>query len=171
MARLRCVNCRGYYPKEAMLYRSLAAVCSEECLTEWTLKRIKKNRKPKKRVVPAKRRVKRGIPAKVRARVHLRDHELCRNCKRRGTQLHHVIFRSAGGPDCEQNLILLCFRCHQAAAHGVESRKYRRIFQGWLYCFYTFEVERSLVDVEAELDRDPEFLESIKGFVESITSP
>lgn len=47
-----------------------------------------------------------------------RDGKHCRNCKtERGLDLHHVIFRSLGGKDVAENLILLCQRCHQDV-HG-----------------------------------------------------
>lgn len=47
-----------------------------------------------------------------------RDGKRCRNCGvERGLDLHHVIFRSLGGKDVAENLVLLCARCHQDV-HG-----------------------------------------------------
>ena len=54
---------------------------------------------------------------KLRQQVLRRDRWRCQNC---GTmfnlELHHEVFRSHGGLNCEENLITLCFACH-AAVH------------------------------------------------------
>lgn len=44
------------------------------------------------------------------------------------TQIHHITFRSQGGPDEEWNLITLCGSCH-GWAHGL--RPDRGQLQGW----------------------------------------
>ena len=48
-----------------------------------------------------------------------RDNFRCRICVRQSLRLevHHIIFRSAGGGEDSSNLILLC-RDHHMAAHG-----------------------------------------------------
>lgn len=51
--------------------------------------------------------------------------EICLNPK---IEVHHIIFRSQGGPDSEENLISLC-RKHHSLAHGHNPTKYRKIFQ------------------------------------------
>lgn len=44
-----------------------------------------------------------------------RDGWKCKHCKiRHGLTPHHVQFRSHGGPDIRQNLLTLCFQCHDA---------------------------------------------------------
>src|SRR6185295_5901611 len=46
-------------------------------------------------------------------RVRDRDQHRCVSCSaRRPLQVHHVIPRSAGGPDHESNLVSLCAPCH-----------------------------------------------------------
>jgi 5-methylcytosine-specific restriction endonuclease McrA len=50
-------------------------------------------------------------------RVHMRDGWKCRcpGCKARsGLHAHHIIFRSQGGPNHEDNMITLCNYCHTA---------------------------------------------------------
>ena len=48
--------------------------------------------------------------------------ELCRSA--RGTDVHHIIFRSHCGTSDMANLALLCPACHRRA-HSVEARKVR----------------------------------------------
>jgi len=48
-----------------------------------------------------------------------RDGWACRHCKFRGSlHVHHIIFRSEGGPDELWNLITLCTWCHDAVHRG-----------------------------------------------------
>lgn len=61
-----------------------------------------------------------------------RDHGLCVICGRRGAEHHHVIFRSAGGHDAENNMVLLCTECHAKFAHGVDEKFWKEQFQGYL---------------------------------------
>lgn len=45
---------------------------------------------------------------------------------------HHIRFRSAGGSDTLENLILLCENCHDIYAHGntgLKEQKYRMLFR------------------------------------------
>jgi 5-methylcytosine-specific restriction endonuclease McrA len=45
--------------------------------------------------------------------------EPCFDCELRpGTEAHHVRFRSQGGDDDPENLVLLCKSCHDAR-HGI----------------------------------------------------
>jgi 5-methylcytosine-specific restriction endonuclease McrA len=44
-----------------------------------------------------------------------RDAWRCQFCGRREyLHVHHIHFRSRGGDDVEENLIVLCFSCHRA---------------------------------------------------------
>ena len=51
-----------------------------------------------------------------------RDNYLCQHCngKKKDTKLevHHIIYRSSGGSDEEDNLITLCHACHYGVHHG-----------------------------------------------------
>jgi len=44
-----------------------------------------------------------------------RDGWKCQRCGRRDQlHIHHLIPRSQTGPDCEENLIVLCCHCHRS---------------------------------------------------------
>ncbi len=48
-----------------------------------------------------------------------RDGWKCQYCGRRDElQIHHLVRRSQQGEDCEQNLIVLCSRCHRLLHAG-----------------------------------------------------
>jgi 5-methylcytosine-specific restriction endonuclease McrA len=54
----------------------------------------------------------------LRRVVLARDKHMCRACQStHGLEMHHVIFRSLGGKDEAENLIMLCIDCHRAV-HG-----------------------------------------------------
>jgi len=60
--------------------------------------------------------------ANTRAYVLNRDNYLCQNCKTKlknvTLEIHHIVFRSDGGSDDEQNLITLCSCCHDSLHEG-----------------------------------------------------
>lgn len=61
------------------------------------------------------------IPEEVRYAVFSRDNWRCRRCGERDLRQltqHHIIYRSAGGPDTEENLITLCWRDHRRIHDG-----------------------------------------------------
>lgn len=62
-----------------------------------------------------------NIPESVRLAVLERDSYQCQLCGTSGEnrlQLHHIIFRSQGGKHDEENLVVLCFRCHEDVHAG-----------------------------------------------------
>ena len=60
--------------------------------------------------------------ASTKAKVLYRDNYQCQHCKttKKGIQydVHHIVFRSNGGSDNEENLITLCHDCHTALHNG-----------------------------------------------------
>lgn len=48
----------------------------------------------------------------IRFDIHKRD-EHCVICNKRGEHVHHIKPRSQGGKNNEDNLVLLCRRCHK----------------------------------------------------------
>jgi hypothetical protein len=52
--------------------------------------------------------------------VYARDRHRCTNpvCSRRDLTPHHLIFRSAGGEDSDENVASLCVWCHLEGVHG-----------------------------------------------------
>lgn len=62
---------------------------------------------------------------KNRMPAYERANGICELCKcARGTDVHHIIFRSHCGTSDMSNLALLCQDCHRRA-HSVEARKVR----------------------------------------------
>jgi 5-methylcytosine-specific restriction endonuclease McrA len=56
---------------------------------------------------------------KVRQAVIQRDGKQRRNCKHdKDLDLHHVVFRSLGGSDDDENVTSLCTWCHLFGVHG-----------------------------------------------------
>jgi hypothetical protein len=74
----------------------------------------------------------------VYEQVRERDHHLCRICVRTSPPLevHHIIFRSQGGSDTLDNLILLC-KEHHMDAHG-SARPGTQIAAWWLQFMLDF---------------------------------
>ena len=58
----------------------------------------------------------------TKAMVLNRDNYICQHCKGRHKdsklEVHHIIFRSQGGSDEENNLITLCHTCHKNLHNG-----------------------------------------------------
>jgi 5-methylcytosine-specific restriction endonuclease McrA len=54
---------------------------------------------------------------KVTAAVKVRDRNRCRLCGMPGQEAHHIEFRSRGGKDVPENLLLVCRHCH-SDLHG-----------------------------------------------------
>lgn len=128
-SRARCSVCKQYVPQSEIVFANrMTKVCSSECFGALMGKHreTKKSKRPAKRMHPV-------IPIEMRSVVHERDQNMCRCCGARGTQCHHVLFRSQGGEDELSNLILLCSECHQDKAHGVESRRYRELFRKYIW--------------------------------------
>lgn len=70
---------------------------------------------------------------KLRKLVDERDGERCILCgSHNGIHHHHVIFRSAMGQDREDNLVCLCWRCHDIYAHWKKEKSYRAMFLDYL---------------------------------------
>lgn len=61
------------------------------------------------------------IPEGVREEVLARDGWVCQNCGDNhlgNLRIHHVIFRSQSGSHHPDNLITVCFRCHEKFHHN-----------------------------------------------------
>lgn len=130
VARIRCTACRGYFDR-AEIYReaALSRVCSEEC---WSVLLDRRRRKSIKRTAPRKRRP--GMDLALRKEVRQRDGDHCRFCGVVGQQVHHIVYRSSGGPDEPSNLILLCAECH-AIVHS-SKRSWQPLLLGVLWMHY-----------------------------------
>lgn len=62
--------------------------------------------------------------------IHLRDSGMCQrpDCRASGTEVHHKIFKSQGGKDEAENLVLLCQEHHQEAH---ENQDWRLFWEQW----------------------------------------
>ena len=62
------------------------------------------------------KRLSRSILLKLFEKVHERDNYTCQICGKEKYGLdypHHVLFKSRGGSDTNENLITLCMECHR----------------------------------------------------------
>lgn len=72
-----------------------------------------------------RKRLDNALLKKNRLKVYERANYICEFCKcARGTDVHHIIFRSHLGTSDMANLALLCQDCHRKA-HSVEARRVR----------------------------------------------
>lgn len=74
----------------------------------------------------------------TKAKVLNRDNYTCQNCKGKHKdsklEVHHIIYRSNGGSDEEENLITLCHTCHSGIHHGVVKLGLKGKVKGALKC-------------------------------------
>ena len=62
--------------------------------------------------------LERALPESLREQIFTRDSWRCQLCgSMQNLQIHHQRFRSHGGGDAEDNLIVLCAACH-SRVHG-----------------------------------------------------
>jgi hypothetical protein len=116
VARVRCSVCRDYFPRDEVYYaNSVSRICSESCLTDlYERKKVKaRNDRPKKKAASGGRR----LDVELRRKIRERDGNVCRWCGKPGEEVHHVRYRSQGGPDHPGNLVLLCGH-HHRVVHG-----------------------------------------------------
>ncbi len=64
--------------------------------------------------------VRRKRLSPLRRKVHARTKGLCATpgCGNPAEHMHHIVYRSHGGPDEEWNCVFLCFRCHRRIHRG-----------------------------------------------------
>ncbi len=119
--KARCSFCHNYFPQPTFFYsNNMVRLCTETCFNEWRNKKTPTTSKSKpkpKRSAPPK------VPVELRLEIHARDHDACRWCMHRGSEVHHVAYRSEGGPNEPSNLILLCGACHARAHSSKEAFK------------------------------------------------
>lgn len=105
----------------------LSGLCSEDCLAKYLTLRKKRNR--------VAQRNGNGTGKGLKALVRKRDNYACRLCfATENLHVHHIRYRSEGGPDHEENLILLCLSCHELVHSN--KRLYQPALQLWLWLKY-----------------------------------
>ena len=134
-SKFRCAGCDQYRPRGDMLLVGPYHVCSQYCVklvmdaqreraVTRKLMAVKAKAKHERRVANRLKSKDHGpsLPGRVRKRVKERDGNRCRWCGRTETlEVHHVLYRSQGGPDFDSNLITLCYR-HHVEAHSDKAR-------------------------------------------------
>lgn len=165
----RCVQCKEYLPEESFYRTGLglgAGVCSEECFDEWKQKyRDKRTRRANNRT----RRYGRRLPGTCRERVRNRDEHKCRWCgKTDDLNIHHVRYRSEGGPDNPKNLITLCFGCHKQV--HTNKRLYQPALMLWLWLYYEQGFETTIARTLdwVKNDEKTEWVEQATRFSEAV---
>lgn len=130
-SKFLCRGCREYFPR-ADLYRRVAgrAFCSVNCMQNFKAEyRRERARKRAEGKGPA------YLPITLRRQVRQRDGNRCRWC---GTELnlqvHHINYRSQGGPDEDWNLITLCDE-HHRLAHS-DKKRYQPLLRGYIWALY-----------------------------------
>lgn len=115
VARVRCSSCRNYVPREEVYYESkVSRICSEDCFRDLHERnRLRTRERERTKSKATKPKTKPCLDVDIRRRVRTRDGNVCRWCGKRGEQIHHILYRSQGGPDHVGNLILLCTEHHQ----------------------------------------------------------
>lgn len=129
-------------------------MCSEACLkVVLDGRQIRRNLE-----VQAKKERKRSKPRHLdyptRQLVRQRDGERCRWCGRNGSsglQVHHIMYRSQGGSDEPNNLILLCQQ-HHDEAHS-NKRRWQKVLLAANWMFYVDEERLPVPVVEKKLIR------------------
>lgn len=77
------------------------------------------------------------IPKSVKDRVWARDGERCIICESRFAMPNsHFIRRSQGGLGIEENIVTMCFTCHQMYDQGVDRRAIEAYTEKYLKSLY-----------------------------------
>jgi 5-methylcytosine-specific restriction endonuclease McrA len=77
--------------------------------------------------------VSEAVPPKIRRAVIERDNHCCRICGQwvDVLGLHHIVYRSQGGLDVAENLVVVGWtpghNCHLTVAHGTHARRFREL--------------------------------------------
>ena len=100
--KVRCNVCREYVERESAIRFGVVSFCSDECVQAYRFKTTKKKSK------------KPDVSEDLRNEVLEADGHCCRFCGRSSGYLHvhHIVYRSQGGPHEVGNLISLCPEHH-----------------------------------------------------------
>lgn len=86
------------------------------------------------------------IPLSVKLEVWERDNHSCIICGcNQGQPNAHYIARSHGGLGIPQNIVTLCFKCHNDYDNGKCYEKYKSIIQAYLKSKYDDWNEKDLI--------------------------
>jgi hypothetical protein len=133
VSKVRCTSCKNYFRRDE-LQRTNPNLCSQYCVTAHF------QRKPKRKPVSSGEKHKtQEIPDKIRQEVLARDSNSCRYCGlHTSLNVHHIVYRSQGGPHENWNLITLCAE-HHALVHS-NKRYWMPILRGVIWATYVNRV-------------------------------
>lgn len=153
--KLRCAGCKAYLPREEMMAYGVSSICSPECLKRVRLR--SRERPLKKAVVEnsgytnASRRRSSGVPTAIRKAIRKRDGR-CRWCGvAELLQVHHILYRSQGGPDEPMNLVTLCLNCH-AKVHS-SKRTWQPVLLALIWLHYAEGLYLTVPETQQLLNR------------------
>lgn len=107
MSKVRCNFCKEYIDRDTAYRRGINSFCNADHAGQAMFKlRTKAD--------GLKRRSGTGIERAIRLAVYERDKRVCVYCFTGwNVHLHHIAYRSEGGPDTADNLISLCQEHHE----------------------------------------------------------
>lgn len=140
-SRMRCAGCRQYKPRDQLSKVGLSSVCSDDPSCRRAILDRQKQRVNARIDLDKKRNSR--LPGKMRKSIRNRD-MTCRYCGQEAyrMEIHHISYRSQGGPDTSWNLILLCDEHHRMA----HSRKkyWQPVLRAYIWLWYV-EGRRNLL--------------------------
>ena len=77
------------------------------------------------------------IPRQVKEKVYERDSGLCVACGKMGMPNAHYIARSQGGLGIEENVLTLCYYCHNKYDQSIHRQTMRKYFRDYLKSKYS----------------------------------
>lgn len=163
VSRRRCVACKEYRLVGDLL-RTRPVLCSSECAEVYKADQRQKQAKKKAEQKQPSKKWK-GLPAKKRQRLIDRDGGRCRRCD--GSEylhIHHVRFRSEGGPDNSKNLLSLCQRCHDIVHRN--KKHYQPLLLLMLWIQYEQQQTCTLKEVKAKAT--PELLDQARQYSDAL---
>lgn len=151
--KARCSGCKSYFPRAELSKVGLVSVCSNDCKSV-VLNRAKD--KDLKRVAKhnGNGRGNNGLHQRVREAIRKRDGNVCRWCQKPAYRLevHHVFYRSQGGPDYSSNLITLCDE-HHRQAHS-NKKLWQKVLLAVIWAHYVEKKYYTVPQMEKRLRRD-----------------
>lgn len=158
-SRIRCSSCRSYFDKDDAVFNAgLSRLCSEACVDAYLTKRRDHSRQDRKRK-PTRSKAQRAdrprkphLTTEMREQIRKRDGHCCRFCgKPRDLQIHHIRYRSEGGPDHELNLITLCQE-HHSLVHS-NKRLWQPVLLASIWLLYVEQRRMTIPEVDRHLTR------------------
>lgn len=134
-SKARCAGCREYKIRSELSAVGLSSVCKDSEACRRIILDKHKASMQKRAVSDEKKTHKPRLHQRLRKTVRNRD-ETCRFCGTEGYRLeiHHISYRSQGGPDVAWNLILLCDE-HHRLVHS--SKKYwQPVLRAYIWLHY-----------------------------------